>query len=277
MISGEDDAGDTIIPRLIAAGADLSKVHLIEDVVESEDGELSTLSIDGHMDEIHQRVVAAGAALLIIDPISSFMGNRDAHKDTAVRALINKIRRYAIEGNYAVLLVTHFNKPGERSASAIYRIMGSIAFQAGPRSSFALIRDPTDPDYRLFLPIKFNLGPDQQGFRCCIEADMKQRLRPPPARLVWDKDAVEDRVDEILTQASPREQAKKAKKAKIAEWLHSRVPPGKMVHSIKFNDEAMKRGYGEKLVREVMAEEGFERKGKEGTWPTKWYVRRSKR
>jgi len=32
MLSAEDDADDTIVPRLIAAGADLERIHFLEAV-----------------------------------------------------------------------------------------------------------------------------------------------------------------------------------------------------------------------------------------------------
>ena len=176
LISGEDDAEDTIIPRLTAAGGDLSKIHIISDVVESRDGELSALSIDAHMKKIHARMIQCGAALLVFDPVSAFMADRDSHKDTSVRALLNKIRQFAVEGNYAVLLISHFNKPGERISSAVHRVMGSLGFVAAARSVYAFVRDPQDSDKRLVLPIKNNLGPDTAGFRCRIRASTNRNL-----------------------------------------------------------------------------------------------------
>ena len=80
MLSGEDDPDDTIVPRLIAAGGDLSKIHIIADVVETREGELSALSIDAHMKSIHAEMLNQKAALLIIDPISAFLADRDSHR-----------------------------------------------------------------------------------------------------------------------------------------------------------------------------------------------------
>ncbi len=279
MISGEDDAGDTIVPRLIAAGADLSKVHIIDDVFESEAGEATALSIDKHMDEIHRAAVEVEAALVIIDPLAAFMGNRDSRKNSDVRALLNKIRRFAFEGNYAVLGVTHFNKPSaEKATSAIYRVMDSLGFPAAARSCFAFTRDPADSAYRLLLPMKANLGPDTQGYRCRIESDPSQRLSPPPARLVWDDEPVEDqRIDDVLAPAPPREQTRKAKEQKIREWLDGRVKPGgKRVPSKKFNRELKKLKFNAKKVRELMPEYQY-RKDKEGFGKAaKWWVVRDK-
>jgi hypothetical protein len=205
IISGEDDADDTIVPRLIAAGADLTRVEIIDDVVESNDGTLYALSIDAHIQDIHKIMVRLGAKLLIIDPIAVFMGERDSHKDAAVRAVLNKLRRLAADSEYAVLIITHFNKPGQNTTAAINRVMGSLGFVAAARCALAFLRDPTDPDQRLMLPIKCNLGPDQNGFQCHIAVDSTQNIHPAPPYLVWEDSTLEcRRVDDVMATASPR-------------------------------------------------------------------------
>lgn len=275
MISGEDDPDDTIVPRLIAAGANLSNIHIIDDVVENQDGELSVLSLDQHMPAIHKIMLQHDAVLLVIDPLSAFLGDRDSHRDSSVRALLNKLRRYAIEGQYAVLLITHFNKPGEKTSSAVHRVMGSLGFVAAPRSVYAFLRDPDDPDQRLFLPIKTNLGPDQEGFRCRIAVDRTQKLSPPPVYLKWDDEAVEgQRVDEVMAQATPREKARKAKEQEIREWLDKFVKRGKEIRATKFNKELKRLNYGKRAVRKIMPGLGYHKTQK--GFPAKWWVVREK-
>lgn len=271
MISGEDDAEDTIIPRLMAAGADLARIAIIDDVIEKRGGELSPLSLDQHSKSVHDVMVRSKAKLLVVDPVSAFMGGQDSHKDTAVRALINKLRQYAAEGGYSVLLITHFNKPGEKVTSAVHRVMGSLGFVAAARSVYAFVRDPMDPERRIFLPIKNNLGPDKEGFGCDIEVDHSQNLRPPPVRLRWEADVVQgERIDEILAQASPREQTRMAKKQEVGKWLDRRLKRGKRVRATKFNEDVRQQGYSERLVRELMPQHGY-RKVQEG-FPAKWWV-----
>jgi len=278
MLSGEDDQDDTIVPRLIAAGADRSNIHILNDVVEKQDGELSVLSLDQHMPEIHKEMLRHKAVLLVIDPISAFMGGRDSHNNTAVRALLNKLRQYAFEGEYAVLLITHFNKPGEKVSSAIHRVMGSLGFIAAARSAHAFVLDPDDPHHRLFLPIKNNLGPDTEGFRCHIVIDRSQKLSPPPAYLKWDAKPVSgQRVDEVLTQASPRAQAQKAKEQEIKEWLDGYMKRGKRMLSTEFNEEIKRRNYTERKVRNLMARLGYKKEKKGFGSKAAWWVIRERR
>ena len=271
MISGEDDAEDTTVPRLIAAGGDLSKIHIISDVVESPGGELSALSIDQHMKSVHTRMLNKKAALLVFDPVSAFMADRDSHRDTSVRALLNKIRQFAVDGNYAVLLISHFNKPGEKVSSAVHRVMGSLGFVAAARSVYAFVKDPQDSDKRMLLPIKNNLGPDTEGFRCRIRVDHKQKLVPRPVHLKWDsKPVAGTQIDDILS-ASPRAHATKMKKKKIKKWLHKAIKPGDQMASTKFNEKLKKKGFSSRMVRILMADFGYIKEKGDG-FGAKWYV-----
>lgn len=273
ILSGEDDAGDTIKPRCIAAGADVSKVFIIKDVVETQGGEVSALSLDKHIKYIHEKVLSVKAKLLIIDPISAFEGDRDSNKNSIIRALINKLRQYAIEGDYAVLVITHFNKPGEKlTAAAIHRVMGSMGLVAACRTSHAFVRDPEDREHLMLLPIKVNLGPDIGGFGCRIALDHKQNLRPPPPYLKWDDELIKDQnIDDVLAQPSPREQAQKIKEQKVLEWLDGVLMPGEKMLSTEFNEKFERLGYSAKMVRKNMPKLGYTKKqiGFKGPWWTR--------
>ena len=98
FLSAEDDAEDTGRPRLEAAGADLSRVFILDAVVDgfradgSEAQRGFNLKTDlarlGKMlDEI------GGAALIVIDPITAYLGETDSHKNAEIRALLSPFRK----------------------------------------------------------------------------------------------------------------------------------------------------------------------------------------
>ena len=274
MLSGEDDVGDTIKPRLIAAGADVSKVFIIKDVVETQGGEVMALSLDKHMKYIHEKVLSVKAKLLVIDPISAFEGDRDSNKNSVIRALINKLRQYAIEGDYAVLVITHFNKPGEKlTAAAIHRVMGSMGLVAACRTSHAFVRDPEDREHLMLLPIKVNLGPDIDGFGCRIALDQKQNLNPSPPYLQWDNEPIKNQtIDAVMARASPREQTRKIREQEVKEWLDGFMKRGSKMLSQEFNEELRQHDYSGKLLRKIMPDLGYrkQKKGFGGQW---WVIR----
>ncbi len=105
----EDSAGDTIKPRLIAAGADCSNVAFIDE-------ELSTLSLN---DEVIRRAIADfNAKLLVIDPVQAYLGEADISNVGGMRRVLHQLSLWAARYDCAVVLVGHLNK--RQSGKDIY-------------------------------------------------------------------------------------------------------------------------------------------------------------
>ena len=108
ILSAEDDAADTIRPRLDAAGADATRV-LIVSAVRSDDGKgRRTFNLQADLDLLEQEITKAGdVQLVIIDPISSYMGKTDSHKNSDVRGVLEPVGEMAARLRVAVVTVTH--------------------------------------------------------------------------------------------------------------------------------------------------------------------------
>ncbi len=80
IVSAEDDPADTIIPRLIAAGADLALVRIAEQVIDygTEIPIERELSLDRDL-ELLAAQIPDDCRLVIVDPISAYLGNTDSH------------------------------------------------------------------------------------------------------------------------------------------------------------------------------------------------------
>ena len=167
MLSAEDDASDTVVPRLKATGADLARVRLVS-AVQSGDGRKSvrrSFNLQSDLDLLETALREAGdARLVIIDPLTSYLGRGiDGNQTPAVRSVLDPLAEMAARWRAAVVGITHFSKNG--GASAINRFIGSIAFVAAARAAFVVTADPEsdDPARRLFLPVKNNLAPLGSG------------------------------------------------------------------------------------------------------------------
>jgi len=149
ILSAEDALGDTIRPRLEAAGADLD--HILGFRFE----ELPTIP-DG-LTVIEAAINRVEAALVIIDPLVAFFGRAvHAYRDHDVRRALTPLAALADRTGAAVLAIRHLNKA--RMARAKYRGSGSIGIIGAARSALLVARDPEDPSRRLLAPVKGNLA-----------------------------------------------------------------------------------------------------------------------
>jgi hypothetical protein len=141
ILSAEDDAADTIRPRLDAAEADAKRV-LIVSAVRSDDGRgRRTFNLQADLDLLEQEITKArDVRLVIIDPISSYLGKTDSHKNSDVRGVLEPVGEMAARLRVAVVSVTHKSKG--KGNSAINSAIGSIGFTGVARSAFLVDKDP---------------------------------------------------------------------------------------------------------------------------------------
>lgn len=125
--SGEDDNADTLNPRLRAAGADMTRVHVVGGV--SEGGQAYPFDPARDMDALRDALRALPAVrLILIDPVVSAVSG-DSHKNAEVRRGMQPLVDLAGELRCALLGVTHFSK-GTSGRDPVERITGSLAFGA---------------------------------------------------------------------------------------------------------------------------------------------------
>lgn len=152
----EDSWEHTIVPRLIAAGADLARVFRVE-VLNALDIHVG-LSLPRDLIALERAAGETDAALLLLDPLMSRLGDLDTHRDAEVRQALEPLVAIADRTGMAVLGVIHHNKSG--STDPLQLVMGSKAFTAVARSVHTVVPDPDDESdtRRLFGTPKNNLG-----------------------------------------------------------------------------------------------------------------------
>ena len=163
--TAEDGMGDTIKPRLVEAGADLSRVMVIDD---SE--EVLTLSDD----RIEKAVRQNHVRLVIIDPVQAFIGaDVDMNRANEVRPVFRKLGMIAEKTSCAIVLIGHLNKSS--GTQSTYRGLGSIDIMAAVRSLIFIGKVRKDPTTRVLIHEESSLAPpgetmafklgDEEGFR----------------------------------------------------------------------------------------------------------------
>jgi hypothetical protein len=146
LVTGEDDPEDTIVPRLIAAGADRARVGIV-DVRERVNGApvKGPISLPGDVPRLADVARERGASLVIFDPVVGFLDrDHSAINNQDTRRALAPLKGLAEDLGCAVLAIMHLNKAG--GTDALARIADSTAFTALARSVLLFGPDPEDAD-----------------------------------------------------------------------------------------------------------------------------------
>lgn len=159
--TAEDGLGDTIKPRLLSAGADCSRVMVIDD-----DDQALTM-MDARLEEA---IIKTNARLVVLDPIQGFLGTAvDMHRANEIRPLMKRVAVLAEKYHCAIILIGHMNKNSNGKSS--YRGLGSIDFQAAARSVLIVGRIKDEPEIRVVCHVKSSLAPEGKSIAFRLDKD----------------------------------------------------------------------------------------------------------
>jgi hypothetical protein len=193
LMSAEDDPARTIAPRLVAAGADLSKVHILESI-KLADGFESLPSLRADIDRVSAAAARLGdCRLIVIDPVAAYLKGVDDNRNTALRGVLSPLKSLAERLRAAVVLVSHLTKTTSRSGK--HRIIGSIAYLGACRASFLFVPDPRDPSGRRVL--MFDNGGNAAPLAPTLSYTIENSSGRGP-HVVWSDEPVTIAIDEAL-------------------------------------------------------------------------------
>ena len=197
-ITVEDDAEDTILPRILKAGGDPSRFHVVRKLV-----------LPAEIDRLEETAMRLKARLIVIDPLMAYLGDMvKTNDDHLVRRALEPLAEMAARLDAAVVAIRHLNK--RVGDDAIYRGGGSIGFTGLARSVLAVGRDPDDHDRMILAPIKLNVArrPASLAYRIVADGDYE------PAHIAWD--GTSDRTAEDLIGRTRDEAAGRSKTADLS-------------------------------------------------------------
>lgn len=238
LLNAEDDLSDTIRPRLDAAHADPQRViALTGREWQDANGQQARANIGlGDIATIETAIQQTpDCQLVIVDPVSAYMGRLDSHKNADVRAVLAPLAELANRYRVAVVMVTHLNKMA--GGRALYRAMGSLGFVAATRAAFLVVADQRDPARRLFLPMKNNLGRDRAGLA----------YRLVDGAVAWESGAINVSADEALAAQADRAGGQGVRHA-ATEWLRDLLAEGPM-EAVEIEELAEAAGFKGSLRR----------------------------
>lgn len=158
--SSEDDPADTIVPRLIAAGADLSKVHILQARINNL-GEMEPFDPASDAKLLRQKLEQLkDVGMIMLDPIVSAVSG-DMNRANDVRRALQGLVDLAEEFDCSVLGITHFSK-GSAGSNPAERVLGSQAFGALARTVLVAAKEE-DSELRVLARAKSNIADDSGG------------------------------------------------------------------------------------------------------------------
>lgn len=200
--SAEDSASDTIVPRLMAAGADLDRVHIISGVNAGETKRTFDPSAD--LDQLLPAIRELRPAAIMVDPIVSAVAG-DSHKNAETRRSLQPLVDLAEQFNLAVIGISHFSK-GTTGREPLERVTGSLAFAALARVVLAAAKLPADNPHgaeRILARAKSNIGPDEGaiGYKLAV---VEVAPGVEVARVEW-QNAIDGSARELLAEPEQEE------------------------------------------------------------------------
>jgi hypothetical protein len=167
-LTAEDSPEHTLVPRLIAAGADLERVSFF---TVRRDGVDEGMTLPDDLPALRAAIEKTGAQVVVVDPLMAHLsGAVDSHRDHDIRRVLAPLARLADELGIAIIVVAHLNK--SEAADVFRRVGGSIGLTAAVRSILVLADDPEEPNddtARVLVHAKSNLAKVQQTLKLRVE------------------------------------------------------------------------------------------------------------
>lgn len=169
FVSLEDGPGDTLVPRLEVACADLTKVRIIQEI-EGPDGFPRTPTIPDDIPSIEAAIRSVAAKLVIIDPLVGTLAaeQTNSYRDQDIRRALAPLAAMATRLGVAVICIRHLRKSD--SPNPKYRGGGSIGLIGAARACFLFAEEPDRRGTYVMAPVKTTLCKKPASLAYCLEA-----------------------------------------------------------------------------------------------------------
>jgi hypothetical protein len=266
LVSAEDDYASIIVPRLRAAGANLSRVVFLA-LREDKTGKVLPFSVPDDIPRLRYALGESEATFVVIDPIAAFLSEHiHSHNDASIRKAMLPLTMVAQDSGPAIVALRHLNKD-DRVTKALYRGGGSIGFSGGARSVLLAAQKPDSEGEMVLAQTKSNL------FRRGQIKSLEWRVvswedDPDIARIKW-LGTSELSADELLQQYDKRHDSPQQREATA---LLNRVLAAGPQPSRRVEDEAKEMGISlttmKRARRKLQVHTYRERKpsGETGAW-----------
>jgi len=276
MFSAEDDPADTLVPRLLAAGADLSRVTFVS-MVKTEAGNRRMFDLAADLVHLRAAIEAVGNVTLVcFDPLNAYFGHGriDTFRGSDVRAVLGPLSDLAMDTKVAVVGLLHFNKKTDVT-NVMLRISDSLAFVAAARAVYAVI--PDDENQRkLIVRGKNNLAPANRDKTLAYSVtvttvnDPDNNVTVVAPHVLWFPKHVEVTATEAMQAAADDRSPAQIESA--MHFLTDLLSSGAVENS-EVDEAAEVEKIAARTLRRASEKLGVEKRKEKGVMAGKWYWR----
>jgi hypothetical protein len=231
IFCSEEDLETAIVPRLLAAGADMRRVYR----------QTVAIKLPRHMAHLRAEIQRVKADLVVFDPLMSYLIDvtyMDTNKAEQVRPILEMLNDLAIQEKCGIVGIAHLRK-NRSDGDFLDFVFGSSAWTQVPRSVLGVIKEgEDDDDIRLFFNALVNQAAPQPVLRFCVEEKEIEAVdgiaRVPVAEWLADSDKSEEEVKAM--RASKKSPLKEARRQEIAAWVQEVLTQDEQLRE-DWNDE----------------------------------------
>jgi hypothetical protein len=264
LLIAEDGAEDVIKPRLIAAGADCSRIGILVAKVPTGDKKERYFTLDQDLEKLERRLKQPPFfSLIVADPLSSYLGKADMNKEQDVRRVLGPIKELCERTGITFFALGHFNK--RTDVSALGAVSGAVANTGLPRAVFLCLKDPQgEKGDMLMLLGKGNLTRRRTGLRYRFKEStvICDNGKPNFVPVIeWRGEETQDADDINETARNPEQKASLRAERFLREFLKDDEKP-----SIEILEAAAKIGVKRRTLFAVKKELDIRAIRRNGVW-----------
>jgi putative DNA primase/helicase len=272
MAVAEDDLEDTVVPRLKAAGADLTKIHFIDKVKtqdfaaerdEDTGPQTRALQLAADVNKLKKAIEAnPDVVLVIVDTITSFFGDINTNADKDVRPVMDALTEAFRDCQATFLAIVHHNKKND--ADAIQKILGASSLPGSVRVAYSFSRNPDDKSEFFMARAKGNLTKNHGGMKYVIdEKEVGPGIKAPYIKWMEEIEESANEIAERDRDVDGRRELKQIDKARL--FLPVAMEKGPRL-ARELYKEAEAEGISQKTLKTVRYEMNLQTIQKSDGW-----------
>jgi hypothetical protein len=261
LLSAEDGLADTVRPRLLVHGADLTKILALQQVGAGDNQRLVALPED--LPSLREAIDRVGAKLVVIDPLMAFLGAKvNSHHDQDVRRALAAMAALAQDTGAATVIVRHLNK--NAGGNPLYRGGGSIGIIGAARAGLLVARHPQIESQRVLALTKSNLAREAAS----LEFILDDIGGTPRVRWLGDSELT---AADLLAQDQSSGGGRGTRNEE-KEFLAEMLADGEPIHVQRVKQEAVDAGFSARSIERAAKDLGIVKRkvGRPGEADQQW-------